>query len=98
MSRPRRRRLLVLEEVDEGSMCSSEDPIQTDESFAVTVAIAVLQDRARMRRAVAIVRLRCAVPAVAANNKYGCCCAVPWLGQSFESHVHSYFLLRVVAN
>lgn len=79
------RRLFGLEEVAEGSMCSSEVPFQTDESFAVTVAIAVLQDRARMRRAVAIMMIP-SLSLTLLQLNYFTNYVVVVFGQSFESH------------
>jgi len=53
--------LLVLEEAGDPPLCSSADPIRTDDGSllmtVIVVAIAVQLDRARMRRAVTIVTL-----------------------------------------
>ena len=51
----------MLEEAGDPPLCSSADPIRTDDGSlllaVIVVAIAVQKDRARMRRAVAIVTL-----------------------------------------
>ena len=92
--------LLVLEEAGDPPLCSSADPIRTDDGSLllafIVVAIAVQLDRARMRRANLTVIASIPMPAAAQPGKQNDCVLFTRQPPVILHGVVSDFLLNAV--